>query len=75
MTLVWVGRGLANYLVVTGRARLTEGGAPELLPRLAHVYLGPDVTSPPMDDPPPGFVLHISAETVGGVGPRAQDPG
>jgi PPOX class probable F420-dependent enzyme len=67
-------RGLANYLVVTGRARVTEGGAPELLQRLAHVYLGPDVTFPPMDDPPAGYVLHIAPETIGGVGPWAQDP-
>ncbi|HEX3566382.1 MAG TPA: PPOX class F420-dependent oxidoreductase [Acidimicrobiales bacterium] len=68
-------RGLDNYLVVTGRARVTEGGAPELLQRLAHVYLGPDVMFPPMEDPPPGYVLHITAETVGGVGPWVQDPG
>lgn len=32
--------GLHHYLVVHGRARLTEGGAPELLQRLARVYLG-----------------------------------
>jgi len=61
--------GLAQYLVVHGRARIQEGGAPELLQRLAHVYLGPDVRFPPMDDPPPGFVLRIRPERVGGVGP------
>ena len=38
--------GLKEYLVVRGRARLEEGGAPELLQRLAHVYLGPDVVFP-----------------------------
>src|SRR5437764_12931521 len=38
--------GLDEYLVIHGRARVTEGGAPELLQRLAHVYLGPDVTFP-----------------------------
>src|SRR5689334_25305227 len=36
--------GLDEYVVVHGRARITEGGAPELLQRLAHVYLGPGVT-------------------------------
>ena len=63
--------GLMQYLVVHGRARLVEGGAADLLQRLAHVYLGPDVTFPPMDNPPPGQVIRISVERVGGVGPWA----
>jgi PPOX class probable F420-dependent enzyme len=61
--------GLKEYLVVHGRARVEEGGAPELLQRLAGVYLGPDVKFPPMDDPPPGFTMHVTVERVGGVGP------
>ena len=61
--------GLREYLVIHGRARIQEGGAPELLQRLAHVYLGPDVKFPPMDDPPPGYVMRITPERVGGVGP------
>jgi PPOX class probable F420-dependent enzyme len=60
--------GLREYLVVHGTARLTEGGAPELLQRLAHTYLGPDVRFPPMDDPPPGVVVRISIDRVGGMG-------
>jgi PPOX class probable F420-dependent enzyme len=63
--------GLKEYLVVHGRARITEGGAPELLQRLAHVHLGPNVTFPPMPNPPPGFVTRIAVERVGGVGPWA----
>ena len=63
--------GLMQYLVVHGRARLVEGGAADLLQRLAHVYLGPDVKFPPMDNPPPGQVIRISVERVGGVGPWA----
>ena len=63
--------GLMQYLVVHGRARLVEGGAADLLQRLAHVYLGPDVKFPPMDDPPPRQVMRISVERVGGVGPWA----
>ncbi len=63
--------GLKEYLVVHGRARVTEGGAPELLQRLAHVYLGPGVDFPPMPDPPPGFVTHLSIERIGGTGPWA----
>jgi PPOX class probable F420-dependent enzyme len=60
--------GLDEYVVIHGRARITEGGAPELLQRLAHVYLGPDVKFPPMDDPPPGYITHIAVERIGGVG-------
>ena len=61
--------GLDHYLVVHGTARITEGGAPELLQRLAHVYLGPDVRFPPMDEPPPGVIVRITPTKVGGVGP------
>jgi len=64
--------GLDEYLVVHGRARITEGGAAELLQRLAHVYLGPEVKFPPMDDPPPGYITHISVDRIGGVGPWAR---
>ena len=63
--------GLLQYLVVHGRARVQEGGAAELLQRLAHVYMGPDVTFPPMPDPPPGTVVRIAVERHGGVGPWA----
>jgi PPOX class probable F420-dependent enzyme len=63
--------GLNEYLVIHGTARITEGGAAELLQRLAQTYLGPDVKFPPMDDPPPGYITHITVERVGGVGPWA----
>ena len=65
------GIGLKEYLVVHGRARIDEGGGPELLQHLAHTYLGPDVRFPPMDDPPPGVVVRIAVERLGGVGPWA----
>ncbi len=64
--------GLDEYVVIHGRAYVTEGGAPEKLQELAHVYLGPDVTFPPMDDPPPGYITHIVPERIGGVGPWAR---
>ena len=63
--------GLVEYLAIRGTARVQEGGAPELLQRLAHVYLGPDVKFPPMDDPPPGYVIRTTPEKFGGVGPWA----
>ena len=77
LSLVTGGRdpsGLDEYLVVHGTARITEGGAPELLQRLAEVYIGPGVKFPPMEDPPPGYVLRITPTRVGGVGPWARLP-
>jgi PPOX class probable F420-dependent enzyme len=61
--------GLCEYLVVRGKAAIEEGGAAELLQELAHVYLGPEVRFPAMDDPPPGVRLRIAVERVGGIGP------
>jgi len=61
--------GLAEYLVVHGRARVVAGGAPELLQRLAHVYMGPDVRFPAMPDPPPGYVIRIEPRRFSGNGP------
>lgn len=61
--------GMKNYLIVYGRARLVDGGAPELLQQLAEVYVGTGVRFPPFDDPPPGHVIRISVERIGGVGP------
>jgi PPOX class probable F420-dependent enzyme len=61
--------GLKHYLVVYGRARITEGGGPELLQRLAGTYLGPGIKFPPMPDPPPGYITHITPQRIAGVGP------
>lgn len=63
--------GLREHLVVHGRARIEEGGGAELLQRLARTYLGPEVRFPPMDDPPPGFVMRTMVERLGGIGPWA----
>jgi PPOX class probable F420-dependent enzyme len=62
--------GLLEYLVVYGNARITEGGAADLLQRLAHVYLGPSVVFPP--EPfrhNPGFITRIAPTRIAGVGP------
>jgi PPOX class probable F420-dependent enzyme len=67
--------GLDRYLVINGRARITEGGAADLLQRLAETYIGPGVKFPPMDDPPPGNVTHIQVERVSGVGPWSPGDG
>ena len=63
--------GLNEYLVIYGTARITEGGAAELLQRLARSYLGPDVRFLPMDSPPAGYITHITVDRVSGVGPWA----
>ncbi len=60
--------GLDHYLVLRGTARVTEGGAPELLNRLAQIYIGPGVAFPPMPNPPPGFVIRMTVERVSGSG-------
>ena len=61
--------GLRHYLVVHGRARIEEGGAPELLQKLAATYVGPGIKFPPMPDPPPGYRTRITVERIGGIGP------
>jgi PPOX class probable F420-dependent enzyme len=61
--------GLREYLVLHGTARVTEGGAPELLQELAHTYIGPDAVFPAMPSPPPGFVVRTRVGRVAGLGP------
>ena len=63
--------GLQPWAVFHGTARLTDGGGPELLQELAPRFLGPGVKFPPMDDPPPGHVIHIAVDRVTGAGPWA----
>jgi PPOX class probable F420-dependent enzyme len=60
--------GLREYLVIDGSARITEGGAAELLQRLARTYIGPDAIFPAMPNPPPGFVTRVRIEQVSGIG-------
>jgi PPOX class probable F420-dependent enzyme len=61
--------GLDQYLVVRGRARVVAGGAPEMLQRLAYVYMGPGVKFPAMDNPPPGYLIRIQPLRFAGHGP------
>lgn len=64
--------GLENYLVISGRARVTKGGAPELLRQLAQVYRGPEIKFPP-DNAPAGYIIHIAVEHIYGIGPWKTD--
>ena len=61
--------GLTEYAVIYGRARIQQGGGAALLQRLAHIYIGPGVKFPPMEDPPPGYVTRIRVDRIEGVGP------
>lgn len=61
--------GMQNYLVIEGTARVTEGGAPELLQTLAKRYIGPDAVFPPMPNPPAGFTIRVTPTIVRGMGP------
>lgn len=63
--------GLTEYLVITGTARITEGGAVDVLRKLAKTYIGPDAVFLPGDDLPPGYVTHITVDRISGVGPWA----
>lgn len=65
---------LTEYAVLYGEARIQEGGAPELLQRLAHVYIRPGVKFPPMESPPPGYVTRIRVDRIEGVGPWTGRP-
>ncbi len=66
--------GLTEYLVVYGQAKIETGGAPELLQKLAYVYIGPGVKFPPMENPPPGYITRVQVERIGGVGPWTGRP-
>jgi PPOX class probable F420-dependent enzyme len=61
--------GLTEYLVITGTARITEGGAVDVLRKLAKTYIGPDADFLPGNDLPPGYVTHITVDRISGVGP------
>ncbi|BCZ24590.1 PPOX class F420-dependent oxidoreductase [Mycobacterium senriense] len=64
------GQGMRPYLSLTGTARITEGGAPEVLAELNPVLGDPNTKFPP-DNAPPGYLTHIRIDKVGGIGPWA----
>jgi PPOX class probable F420-dependent enzyme len=62
-------QGLMEYLVIKGTARITEGGAVDLLRELAKTYIGPDARYLPGDNLPAGYVTRITVDRITGVGP------
>lgn len=67
------GEGLHPYLVIQGRAQVTEGGALELMDRLAEHYIGPGRPFP-RRDVPDGAVIHVDVDRVYGQGPWRDEP-
>jgi PPOX class probable F420-dependent enzyme len=53
------------YLAITGTARIVEGGAPELLKKLARAMLGSDEHFPPPNSPD-GLLTRVRIDKVGG---------
>jgi PPOX class probable F420-dependent enzyme len=69
------GQGLWPYAVVQCRVdRITEGGALDVMDRLAEHYIGPGAQYP-MRDVPAGLVIHLAIERIYGQGPWAQAEG
>ncbi len=64
--------GMQEYLVVHGTATVTAGGAGELLRRLVTVYGGPDARFPLPPNAPPGWLVRIAVDRIGGFGPWTQ---
>jgi PPOX class probable F420-dependent enzyme len=62
--------GLNNYLVINGRARVTEG-ASKLLNQLAQIYIAPGTIFAP-DGSPQGYIARITVERIHGIGPWSQ---
>jgi len=62
------GQGLWPYAVIQGRAdRISDGGALDLMDRLAEFYIGPGQRYP-MRDAPEGVVIHVTVERIYGQG-------
>jgi PPOX class probable F420-dependent enzyme len=61
------GERLHPYLVISGRAHVTPGGALDVMDRLAEFYLGPGKPYP-WRDAPAGFTVHVDVDKIYGVG-------
>lgn len=62
------GEGLHPYLVIEGRARISDGGALAVMDRLAPYYIGPGAQFP-MRDVPAGLTIHVTPTRFYGTGP------
>jgi hypothetical protein len=61
---------MREYAVIYGNARVTEGGAVNLLQGLARIYQGPNADFPPAAMRNiPGYITRITPTRIGGIGP------
>jgi PPOX class probable F420-dependent enzyme len=67
------GEGLHPYLVVEGRASVQEGGALEVMDRLATAYIAPGARFPNRDVPT-GLTFRVNIDRVYGLGPWRGTP-
>ena len=58
---------LHPYLVVEGRATVTQGGAMAIMDRLAETYIGPGQRFPNREMPD-GFTVHVEVDKIYGMG-------
>jgi PPOX class probable F420-dependent enzyme len=61
------GEILHPYLVVRGRAVVSEGGAMAVMDHLAPVYLGPGAVFP-LREMPPGLTIRVEVDMIYGQG-------
>lgn len=67
-----MGEPLWPYAVIEGHVDgITDGGALDVMDRLAEYYIGPGAQFP-MRDVSPGIVVHVAIERIYGQGPWAQ---
>ncbi len=65
--------GLLTHVVAYGEARVTEGGAADLLRRPAQISMGPHlVFRPEPYRSNPGYITRIHPMRCGGVGPWSE---
>jgi PPOX class probable F420-dependent enzyme len=64
--------GMQHSLLIHATARVTEGGAAQLLYDLGKIYVGADAEFRPSEDPDAGYVVHYAVDKVGGFGPWNQ---
>jgi PPOX class probable F420-dependent enzyme len=62
------GGALFPYLVIDGRASVTDGGALEVMDHLAQWYIGPGASFP-LRQVPPGWTFRVAIDKIYGQGP------
>jgi PPOX class probable F420-dependent enzyme len=59
---------MTPYLLIQGTARIQDGGAPELIAKLALAKMGRETNFPPPNSAP-GYLTRIHIDKIGGFGP------